>query len=527
MQLVCQKSRGVALADIFSPIFRGVTTNSTKFCLSKEDIVAVQSGWPKFARPCPKTPRHGFLDSRIVNTTEEALALWDQMKLIDSESELLLCTPLIESQYKNHPVYSYIMTEDGVCAVGLGHDGATAGKSSHTLFLNPLQVSKNLKSIAGIDENCYFEFVSQFRYSRQNYLVQARSGPKQPMSLDFIPADTVVRKIVTPIDDLLLWEEQVRTFEPGTVVYGAGHGLASHAAIHCVIASVPFITTKVPQIGETLSGSDRKFVFNKEDFLKGYCAANTEPGYLLLNLSIATLHNWANLQYSADASYLLGIMSHEFLHRSLQAIAGELRHVNRVKKSRDEVWASIDTTVSQQPLLKKARACFVSNSFSASFGGAGWANACNYAAQLGAGIFNENVADIISACNKLLNCSHNTGLLFTKFLSANIFDVAANNSGSFFLSSLMACPEVLFAPLLNARVPQKYDVFEEPFGAFFKDNIIGIDSSTVMNLSSTLFISLIRSTKAFKAGIIPLKVRKNSLVFDKKKTGQVLFKVYV
>src|ERR1035437_7070023 len=91
---------------------------------------AVEHTWkpikfPCFARPCPKRPRHGFVDSKVVNNPEEAAELIQKTLEIDPDGEVLFA-PILDA------TYSAIWTP-GLISIGPGNDGATAGKNSFAL----------------------------------------------------------------------------------------------------------------------------------------------------------------------------------------------------------------------------------------------------------------------------------------------------------------------------------------------------------------------------------------------------------
>jgi hypothetical protein len=76
--------------------------------------------FPLFARPCPKVPRHGFVESRLGKNQVELLQVFGEARSADPEAEVLTMPQLTGR-------YSGIATNVGV-TWGLGHEGATAGK---------------------------------------------------------------------------------------------------------------------------------------------------------------------------------------------------------------------------------------------------------------------------------------------------------------------------------------------------------------------------------------------------------------
>lgn len=76
---------------------------------------------PIIARPCPVTPRHGFVESRIISTVGELRAILAETYQADPRGEILLMVFLANTQV------SSVVTNQSV-TVGTQHDGATAGR---------------------------------------------------------------------------------------------------------------------------------------------------------------------------------------------------------------------------------------------------------------------------------------------------------------------------------------------------------------------------------------------------------------
>src|SRR5882757_8204135 len=98
-----------------------------------------------FARPCPKRPRHGFVDSRVVKSVEELKGVVRETLKEDPEGEVMVM--------KFIPSRLNVVWTPSMLTVGKGHDGATCGKDTINIPLsgkNPLPPS--LLSEAGIGE---------------------------------------------------------------------------------------------------------------------------------------------------------------------------------------------------------------------------------------------------------------------------------------------------------------------------------------------------------------------------------------
>lgn len=204
--------------------------------------------FPLFARPCPLTPRPGFVDSRVVKTQAEVMQAWEETRRADPKGEMLLM-PFIEAKWN-------ICVSPGHLTIGPGNDGATAGKKGCATFpINPQQPAfyDELCKVSSITDALHLEAVVK---AEGNFLclVQARNGPLLPSSssVDFIPSQVVVKRVIRPLDDLLEWEAKVKELTTGDVVYSGTHTLGSHAALHCIGKGIPFITSARPKVGDVL-----------------------------------------------------------------------------------------------------------------------------------------------------------------------------------------------------------------------------------------------------------------------------------
>ena len=135
-----------------------------------------------FARPCPTTPRHGFVDSRQVRTYSELVQVWEETMLADPKGEVILM-PFVAAKW------SAVVTEMSM-AIGPAHDGATAGHKSRILALAGLSIDW-AKDYVLEGEVPYIETVSTVSEDGYliNKLVQVRSGPPTKPPGDWVPKD--------------------------------------------------------------------------------------------------------------------------------------------------------------------------------------------------------------------------------------------------------------------------------------------------------------------------------------------------
>ena len=223
---------------------------------------------PRFARPCPLTPQHGFVDSRVVTTVEEAVELFRQARHVDPHAELILM-PYVKAQF------SAVWTPTSL-NIGAGNDGATSGRSYNYpqvqgTWVEDLRWWAGFTALVDTDrgEAPYLEAV----YGRiqigkgevvepkggiygDGYIVQIRSGPPVPELLTdcYVPHPVTVKEVVEAKGTLVDWAAAVRQFKEGTVAWGPGLGFGSHWAVHCIENQVPFSRAlRKPAIGEKLT----------------------------------------------------------------------------------------------------------------------------------------------------------------------------------------------------------------------------------------------------------------------------------
>jgi len=430
-----QKAAGVHVLTYFSlpnipKSLRHILIQSASdlACLPSDDL-------PRFARPCPVRPRHGFVDSRPVHTLKELHAVWEEARAADPEAELLL-GPCFKVDF------SAVLAGSRL-AIGKGNDGATAGRGTVEIGVVAPYIPTSVLSDAGIQsgETAYLECIAD-QYQR-TYSVQLRAGPALPTSLDYIPAPITVAQLVTPDEDAIAWEERVTTLTPGSVVYAPGGSLASHAAVHCVLHGVPYVTTRAPVIGERLEPvGESAFVLDASEFWKGAAYADmlTSTGLErdAIMIALVTLHNWVELRKWPAASRFLGcaarglakvgaaICAAEARHYSIQLKRQRDRtHISRIEKLRRVLRAS--ATIQRRQLTNAGKA-FRMTGWKGGFGGSAWANCAKITDQLWRALSEGQTlseTSLMGAINNLINAAHNNGCFLNKLVTSTELDYAA------------------------------------------------------------------------------------------------------
>lgn len=410
------------------------------------------SRFPRFARPCPLNPAHGFVDSRRINNEKELRDLYKEVKEADPDGELIL------ARAYHDVAKNFIFVDDGLLSVGNGNDGATNGTGSISFPVCPDKVSNKIKLKSGIkeDQSVYMEGVyAKSHITSENYkwrLVQLRGGPEMVVgSPDFIPEAVTVKKVVRPHDDLLAWAKEVEAFTPGTVVHGNGHTLASHAAVHCILHNVPFVTTFEPKVGNTLKvtedGPAPKIC--REDFRKGVHAAMKSDLYKMksrkvLYFAFSVLHNWAYLRKSEHASWLLGAASASLSSLCTALVLGEYRHARSVRKpNRDTIYKRALNTegIKQIPkLTESVRSFCFGNNWASGYGGIKWGVCNHYTIKLyrevsrmyngkSLTVSDKDATKMMDVFNSLVNLVHNGGWWFNKIAEKPDMDFCSKHPG--------------------------------------------------------------------------------------------------
>ena len=244
-----QKARGYqVITEASIPLHAPWLNREGTFNVMPYNMPTFYSG-PWFARPCPETPRHGFVESRKVANLQELLDVYVQTRAADPKGEVLIMRPLKGK-------VSAVATETGV-TWGRGNDGVTGGKGKQFHIPCPAgEFTKAVTSWSGalaqdIKGSLFMEVVED---DGKPFVVQLRDGPKLEQSTgNFIPhKDFRVQNFLEPTgddyEDLLAWEKKCKAAVHGTVVMGLT-GLTSHLAVQAICHGLA-VWTKTPK-GQT------------------------------------------------------------------------------------------------------------------------------------------------------------------------------------------------------------------------------------------------------------------------------------
>lgn len=414
-----------------------------------------------FARPCPIKPRHGFLDSRPVYSIDEAKQLFIEMRKIDPESELVLMMKVDAS-------HNAVITNT-TAAIGQGNDGATAGRNAITLPVHgQLRTFGDSKSIT---ESAYLEAVYDKNHHSGNYVVQLRNGPELPRTKDIIPQQITVTEVIDvdafePKDDLLAWEalcdniviDQKNGKRQGLVIAHVNGPIGSHFCVHAVLRNIPFMTTRMPVIGETLEKTEKPKPIDYRQVKKGIelglSKEFTNMMLPLLNYHGSDSHSAAfkGMVYTSlyalhsypvagkEESKLIGLGIASLIRVSVCAALGESRHhrgISAVQGTtyRDKIYKKyFEDVFGGIKKLKITEQVFLDGSWSDSYGGKNWASCTaatiklvNKAIAFVRKPDEANFQKVMGQFNKLINEVHNGGKFLNKFVSNSAFDQAAQD----------------------------------------------------------------------------------------------------
>ena len=405
--------------------------------------------FPLFARPCPKTPRHGFVDSKVVKTGREMLDLWIEAMQQDPDAEMLIM-PMIYAQW------NAVLTPSSF-TLGRGHDGATSGRKTvgFPLVRTLHPVNEGLLADAEIDdlEDPYIEAVLPFNW-RELYggdlsentktthwqVTQLRAGPTiKGESADYIPytVPEVTHLLRPDGESLLEWEKRMKGLPVGTVIWHKHGSLTSHYAIHAQLCGVPFVTTKKPKVGAVLHATTDTLEKRKSaevikgvaygDILgRGVGAYNVRSQVIL---ALAGLYNSHKMRGSH--SFWIGVSAAILLRLGTMALRGEARHLGQKRLSRGSVYRSY----AKRSLTFHALHCrewshiFAKGNFNNhSIGGKKWAECAKGVEELVFAIralarrpSAVTVKRLLIVLNRVVDLAHNNGWWLNKFANGEVY----------------------------------------------------------------------------------------------------------
>lgn len=482
---VSQKARGVfGLADIVKEHRKDFPVSMIPPHFLITDLKQLESKeWTEhelakrdeiFVRPCPVTPRHGFVESRPIKSDGNgAIAtgikeIFLSAKAADPDAELLIAEPV---QCK----WSAVWTPHSI-VFGNGNDGATAGKPFLRLALpgtNPFVKVQEKYGVVPPDVP-YLEMLAS--HENKLAIVQFRGGPSSGVvGNNYIPENTTVKRVFEATGDLLEYEAFVKSLKRGDVVYKMGDGLTSHYAAHCVLNKIPYISDHKPKVGENLTattGTLPDFDINllKQGLIEGM---NLEVGEkaigALAKMSVLATH-YSQFWRTSDSVLALGRFASLLVRISAVLCINESKYISPTKpehymlkdltknfpSGRNQVYAGyINQSRNIRALLRKTLDGFMYANWGGGFGGQKWGDCAAHAVELDKLIVDllnetdpkkqqEQASGLSMRMHGLINASHNNGKLLTKVLPNNFLDQMAEGGTKHALELMMMYAHAIF-----------------------------------------------------------------------------------
>lgn len=411
-----------------------------------------------YIRPCPVRPRHGFVESnRMVSTQDNIRKVWEACKAADSEGELIICKAIDAK-------YNAIITPS-MLAVGPGNAGATGGKDSVSIPLMgvlPPEIKDTTKLFAvGVDINIHDPYLELVRDNNETWFyTQLRAGAKVPKAPDYVPELIRVDRTLEASGDLMEWEKQVGTITQGTVVYHIGGTLISHYGVHCLTNHIPIFTTRVPTVGEVLEPIGEVVQHEPQQMIRGLALGAMVPmdqqkigikftAAELLPLMMTILHNSPAM--GNGWGVWVGFAASIMIRCGMAASHGEARHADpsiKRKFTRNTIYsAAFQDFFGSRETLGKAQSSFLYYKWGGgAYGGKKWASCTESiilldraARDLMRRPSEVHRVGVVNALNRAVNEAHNGGWWLNKFITEDRFSQASEQS----LMALEKVAEVL------------------------------------------------------------------------------------
>lgn len=421
---------------------------------------------PIFLRPCPMRPRHGFIESRVCHTADEIRAVASEAVQADPAAELIFAAPIDAKA-------SAIILPDRV-TIGPGHDGATGGHPLARTFRSQHAFDPATLLRAGIRDTPYLEVVygacRDDGYYLSTHAVQLRDGVRPPDAGagDYIPAAVTVGVVITPTADLLAWEALTARMagQDGVVAYHPGGSLTCHAAQHCMLRRIPYLTSRKPVAGERIEPATAG----------GIPEPTPETDRRLLS---AAQHAWwespsSVVLFESSVKAAIVIARHATLWRTEHpelvgwalgvlaragaiACIGEARHFSRLESVRSvarQLCCQRDLAAPGRVpgRLRVAWRVFFAqrDKRCVDYGGVNWYRATIHTVALIQALRAHDVQRAIGRANILVDAVHNGGPLLSKFVASSLIESSAKTPAMALVSVTM--PRIV--GLSSRRLPR-------------------------------------------------------------------------
>ena len=441
-----QKARGIVALQKHSMLSKAFAA----IALTEADAVskAEGQGFPCFVRPCPITPRHGFVDSRVVKSAAEVVGVWGEAKKADPAAELIVM-PYVNADFN-------MVWRPGLLAVGPGHDGATAGHDSISIFLQSGYTPKSgvwqaVAADAGVDQSKDDPFLEAVTSgSHDTVITQVRAGVKGTVTApDWCPAAFTIGEVVTlddatkPTPDAMLdWEMRAKTLTPGYhVVHNPGGNLGDHWSVHAQLNGIAVVTSFTPKVGDVLPKLGIDLVpLDPSAIVWGFLGGaigpslKTDLGTRRRAVCAAIMGVHHGLRMGGPAGVHIGASVAFILRLAQAAVWGEARHAEHKGLSREQVYKGVlDDWITGREGLGVKVTLMHTHHWGGGFGGKPWAAIGHATMDLDRAMIvllqdptEQHAIDVVARLNALVNLAHNNGWFLNKFCDSVWFDLAAD-----------------------------------------------------------------------------------------------------
>ena len=457
-----------------------------------------------FARPCPSRPRHGFVESRRVETTQSINSMFQQAKIEDPDAEMVVMA-LANGRCSALSVPNMLTLADGF-------SGCTAGGTVYSVSIphTPISYSPTLLAHAGVKDTPYAEYVE---HDGQMAPVQLRDGPAvNGVQKNYIPHDIPPNpEILLCMGDLIAFQQQLHAADPKkSVVIGTGKPLTSHYGAHAISYGIPFITE--PELTDRLGKGIPKNTDETPDARYWQIARRLKELMRTPLAEHAMIHNPADgkvtsklarsVAYALTVAHLCPVWPKDrcdlnsitadglfhFIGGFAAALLGELRHLRHTTHNGNLVRVTTipkfsfqekrDGTfghATQIPVynlitcLSAVEVDFLHGTWNSSYGGGPWASAAMALHTLVSRAYtfmeqpNANTwGALLRDWHTCINEQHNGGYVLNKFIPNSVFSAAADTPTHLILTYKKIYEYYLReAGVANGKPPFFYRIEEE------------------------------------------------------------------
>ncbi len=421
-----------------------------------------------FVRPCPTTPQHGWIESKVCHTAEEIYKIAMDVWRADKNGQVIVA-PVLEGRY------SAVITDMSV-SIGAGNDGATSGR---TILQIPVPTEFKHSTLNAADiSNKESPFLEVVDTGNNNFptMVQLRSGPKIKGHSDvYFPAGCTpadfkdVWHVCTPdlSNSLVDWEKTVKAFVANGVkgVVLPSKSINSHYAIHCISVNLAVITGQMAtriysaHLGKDYNQTtlykciDECFDENvevlpinwgevKESFLKWFNTPLPQKWKQYGATSgVALLHSFPYL--NTTHSQLIGAGIAWTCRSMMASIFGEGRHWGGNIKDRnfvhDAVWCYSSKYVDTLKSFNREK-FFSCKAWkrNTGYGGTKWQHATAYTTRLISAVLRKDSVSALKNWNRCAEALHNGGASVISKVAFDQLDGVNTHTGFFLVNDLMA-----------------------------------------------------------------------------------------